>query len=219
MKWIVFAASFFITPLALAAIKYFGHEPVGVFPTRYLSLFLFGMIMAESFHYGKPLHRKVLNSFSAVLSLLILVLVVYLASYRIPHVFSLSSSKNVLSILVFSGLFLFYQASRRVEVANKVTNFIAYGSYVAFLIHVGVFVSLLRIIVPATSGEGFSGKVILYITGGYLPVGPWTFLIPAAEFLLVILLISYWVQKSYDYLLKLGATGTKRPRQYAAPGE
>jgi len=193
-KWALFLSSFFLTWIYTKALGILGFQPVGVPITMYLDMFLIGMLLAESYHRGKSLHSVVFHPAVTLISLLTLGAVIYLVSFTLHYNQPLH---DLIGVLFFLSLPLPLYFFRNQAVFRKITGFVAYASYVVFLIHVDFFIQTIRHAYKARMLETTvlaRGIVWLKADGTYVTIGVGVFF--------VILFLSYGAQRLYDYLVK-----------------
>lgn len=193
-KWFLFAGSFFLTPLLLWAIGISGLEFAGgEFPSKYLALFLAGMLVAEYYQNGKSLSKLLNPAFSAIALVLLIVIISLISQF--PPLYPYL--RIVFGLLLFWVLYIVYIALRPFSIARKITSGIAYASYVIFLLHVGILYMVIRgFYSNATAWTLFQlshlhSAVLLYL-----------------EYFILIALVSFFIQKSYDALASKFISGT-----------
>jgi peptidoglycan/LPS O-acetylase OafA/YrhL len=186
-KWTAFIVSLFLTPLSLKVIHITGLKYTGgIFPTRYLPFFLFGMLISDFYYRDKESLPKAINHRSSIISLALIILVVCAISYTPWY----GSLRMVLALLLFWGLYSLFLFTRPVTLLNKTIAAVAYGSYVIFLLHVAIFELVLR----ANMHIPVIANVISIASMNNSKVF-------VCEFFVAIAFLSYVIQKSYDALI------------------
>jgi|GEM_PF-1800557 len=132
-RWGLVALSFALYPLSLWLINATGAAYGGVVLTRYIPVFVLGMLVARSVHDGTRLHRIV--SPNVILSLLAFAVycAVFVAQsyHRAPLALE---ADNVLAIAMYLSLGLPYLVIRRVF-TERAIGFVSAAAYVTFLLH------------------------------------------------------------------------------------
>lgn len=180
-KWALFLSSFFMTPLSkwlmdLNGIEFTGGE----FPTRFLPIFLLGMMIAREYYKGnhRPAFLGLLSSLCALLmTSVLIVLLNYYPQLYLPYL------RPLIGMLLFWGLYLFYIIIRPLSPARNVINIMAYGSYATFLLHVGLILLFARIpfVLKLVKVVSFNRNIYLYL-----------------EYFVPLVIFCYYLQKIYD---------------------
>jgi peptidoglycan/LPS O-acetylase OafA/YrhL len=205
-KWGLFALSFFLTPLWNWALGLLGFEPVGIAPTEYVQVFLLGMLLADSVHYGRTVHRRVLNASVGVLAIVFFAASVYLISYQIPLT---PLMHRIFGILLFLSIGIFVPLIRRVGSPGDAIDWLAYGAYTIYLSHALIFIKVLLLADKAP----WLRWLLIYPRAEFRS-SPLKFISTALVLLAVTVLVSFAVQKAYDRLA--GRFIESQPRARAA---
>lgn len=193
LRWALFAASFFMTPVYVYIVRLAGYEPVGVMPTAYISVFLLGMLIAGSFHRGGKFHRTLLSPAASALAFLLLGVSVYLVSYGVPFTELMHRAFGILSFL---ALYLPCLLVRRIGPARKLAGWVAYAAYVIYLVHAPLFIKML----DWAESSPWPRKLLVYPVAEF-PHAPVKFMASSLAVLVAVLVVSMAVQKAYDRLV------------------
>jgi peptidoglycan/LPS O-acetylase OafA/YrhL len=201
-KWALFAVSFFLTPLWNWVLGLLGFMPVGVAPTEYVQVFLLGMILADSVHYGRAVHRCVLNVFIGALAVVFFVASVYLISYKVPVT---PLTHKAFGILIFLSLGFFVPLIKRFGSLGRTVDWLAYGAYTIYLSHALIFINVIFLADKAP----WLRWLLIYPRAEFAHA-PLKFISTALVLLAVTVLVSFAIQKAYDRLV--GRFMDSRPR-------
>jgi peptidoglycan/LPS O-acetylase OafA/YrhL len=194
VKWGLFAASFFLTPLWNDLVRLLGFTPVGVAPTAYWQVFLLGMIIAESLHNGRTVHRCLLNPSVGALAAVFLAAVLYLVSYQVPYS---AFMQRLMAVLIFLSLSMFMPLFGRSRVLGKAAGRLAYASYAIFLTHMIVFLKALML----ADKKKWIWKFLVYPRFVF-PLSHLKFIYTVLVLLAVTLVVSFAVQWAYDLIVR-----------------
>jgi peptidoglycan/LPS O-acetylase OafA/YrhL len=185
-KWAFFAISLFITPLFMRIMGHFGFQYLGGdLPTKYLPVFLLGMLLAEAYHEEKTVFLNPLSSLCALF--LVGVLIIFINKY--PSLYPYL--KLALGALLFWGMYIVYKAVSSLSPLRKIVHIMAYGSYSIFLLHVGLLFLMLRALTsnPARL-EIFKAVTFNSPLGVYI------------EYYALLVIFCFYLQRSYDFFLR-----------------
>lgn len=193
-KWALFVSSFLLTWIFSKALGFLGLQLVGLPITRFLNMFIIGMLLAESYYCGKSLHKVVFHPVVSLFSLLSLVTATYLVSFTFPYSQPFHDLIGILFFLSLSLPIWFFQNN---TIFRKITGFIAYASYVIFLIHIDFFI--LSIIHAYKAGmlgaTKLANGIIWFRADG-------TFVIIGIGAFIIVFFLSYGTQRLYDSLVR-----------------
>jgi peptidoglycan/LPS O-acetylase OafA/YrhL len=191
-KWGLFAVSFFLTPLWNWTLGLLGFAPVGIAPTEYVQVFLLGMLLADSVHYGRTVHRCVLNASVGALALVFFAASVYLISYQVQIT---PLGHRAFGILIFLSLGIFVPLIRRYGSMGRAVDWLAYGAYAIYLVHVPFFINVMR----HEDSFPWLRNLLVYPRAEFVHA-PLKFISTALVLLLATVLVSFAIQKAYDRL-------------------
>jgi peptidoglycan/LPS O-acetylase OafA/YrhL len=191
-KWGLFAVSFFLTPLWDSALGLLGFVPVGVAPTEYVQVFLLGMLLADSVHNGRTVHRCVLNASVGALAIVFFATSVYLVSY---HISLTPIMHRIFGILIFLSIGVFVPLIRRFGSPGRAVDWLAYGAYTIYLSHALIFIKVLFLADKAP----WLRWVLIYPRAEFRG-SPLKFISTALVLLAVTVLVSFAIQRAYDRL-------------------
>ncbi len=179
-----------------------GYAPVGIAPTEYVQVFLLGMLLADSVHYGRTVHRCVLNASVGALAIIFFAASVYLVSYQVQVT---PLGHRVIGILIFLSLGVFIPLIRRFGSMGSAVDWLAYGAYTIYLSHALIFINVLLIADKAP----WLRRLLIYPRTEFAG-SPLKFISTAIVLLLATVLVSFVIQKAYDRLA--GRFMDPRPR-------
>jgi len=194
VKWGLFAASFFLTPLWLDLVKLMGFKPVGIPPTAYWQVFLLGMLLADSVHNKRTVHRCLINASVGALALVFLGAALFLVSYHVSYG---AFMQRVIGILIFLSLSLFTPLIERFKPLMRASGRLAYAAYAIFLTHMIIFIKALDI----ADAKRWIWKLGVYPRFVF-KTEHLKFALTVLVLLFVTLITSFIVQAVYDFMVR-----------------
>ena len=129
-KWGLFISSFFLHQLLVQGLGLVKYEFTGMPLTIFLSMFLLGMLLAETYHNRPDIMEKLQDVRYSVASLFALSFVIYLLNNSLGYHFYI---EHLVFVLLFFSLITICHVCMKIPVVWNSISTLSYAAFVLFL--------------------------------------------------------------------------------------